>query len=898
MKKRLIHTFLFSSLLLISVFFPTQKSFAAQCYDKNGQGIPLSAISNSSMCTSPNQWLDVAPPTNVTVLGAPAPQQVAVPEKPAWCDGFIDCLFSLSTGALSVAAGKIIAPLLSMLAFVMLKIVSLFMGLAGILLNYTLQETVVNMTARINSVTGINVAWKVIRDLMNIGFIFLLLYEGIKLILSQDNIDSIRKFILGIVLASLLINFSLFFTKVIIDTSNIFTIGIYNIIIGDTDSTGTVATVSTSNAYGGLSNAFMSALGVQEFFSTKSLPLPGGTGGLEDDYSHLTTNIMASILIIITTVVFLAVTFMFITRYIVLIFLLALSPIAYMGMALPGVGSYAKSWWDSLWGQIIFGPLYMIMTWVTLTLIAGNLAQPVDAQSIGVQSMQDTGGFSSSANILFNFTLVIGMTIASLVTAKNFSTKGAKEIGKLSSSITSLAFASTAWAGRKSLGSLGNRLSDSAALQDAANRDRKGEGRIKSAVFGGAARAALYTTKAARNATFDARNASVPTGVLGDLVEGTVGRTKYGKMAGLNDLNIQNVPVMENMSGYTGFGKGGTKGYVDEANESAKRVAKETAEIRNEYELSKATKIIEDGAKEGALADKIEDMEKVLAKLSTKQVESIVAGNEKLLESQSFANAISVKQLEAINKSSDISDSGKGALNKNRFSSIDDIRLASSQLFIDANAKQKAQRSKEEQELVERVNKAKGKIKGLVDSEIELLSSEQLSDESIVSEFRSAQFESIAKNTQFTSSQKKRIKDIRMNPLLNALDKTRTDSSGNSTFDPKPKKVTEMITKGLSAKDVAGLMSTTITYDVTDQNGQIIGEEKDKPLLLHPEVIENLTPGLIKKMMAEMSAEDVTKLREAVDKEISKYPNGIPTTKKGLIKVEKWLGKPESIDFE
>lgn len=335
------------------------------------------------------------------------------------CSGILGWAFCFTTAT----AGKIIAPIISGLAWLIMKILSLFLMIAGLLLNFTLDVTVLQMADRIKGMTGINIAWKVLRDLMNIGFIFMLLYQGIRLIISQDSIDSIRKFIIGIVLASLLINFSLFFTKVIIDASNIATIGIYNTIIGDTDS-------KSTGADRGLSNAFMNALGVQQFFSWDAT---NPIGNVEDDYSHMTSNIMACILIIITTVVFLAISIMFIVRYVVLIFLLALSPVAYMGMAFKGLEKMSSKWWATLWGQVIFAPLYMLMTWVTLTLIAGNFTTSSATIELGSTTV------AASANIFFNFAIIIGLTIASLFIAKDYSTQGAGEVKKFSEGMMSFA---------------------------------------------------------------------------------------------------------------------------------------------------------------------------------------------------------------------------------------------------------------------------------------------------------------------------------------------------------------------------------------------------------------------------------------------------------------------------
>jgi hypothetical protein len=69
----------------------------------------------------------------------------------------------------------------------------------------------------------IDSAWGTIRDFSNMLFIFILLYTGIMTIFGAANW---RKVILQVVFIALIINFSLFFTKVVIDAGNILAVGV------------------------------------------------------------------------------------------------------------------------------------------------------------------------------------------------------------------------------------------------------------------------------------------------------------------------------------------------------------------------------------------------------------------------------------------------------------------------------------------------------------------------------------------------------------------------------------------------------------------------------------------------------------------------------------------------
>ncbi len=70
-------------------------------------------------------------------------------------------------------------------------------------------------------------AWRIIRDFSNIFFILVLLYIAIRMILGLAGAEG-KKMIGYVVVAALLINFSMFFTQVVIDSSNILALIFYN----------------------------------------------------------------------------------------------------------------------------------------------------------------------------------------------------------------------------------------------------------------------------------------------------------------------------------------------------------------------------------------------------------------------------------------------------------------------------------------------------------------------------------------------------------------------------------------------------------------------------------------------------------------------------------------------
>ena len=70
-------------------------------------------------------------------------------------------------------------------------------------------------------------AWRITRDLSNIFFILILLYVAIKIILGLAGHDG-KKIIIWVIIMALLINFSMFASKVVIDSSNVLALIFYN----------------------------------------------------------------------------------------------------------------------------------------------------------------------------------------------------------------------------------------------------------------------------------------------------------------------------------------------------------------------------------------------------------------------------------------------------------------------------------------------------------------------------------------------------------------------------------------------------------------------------------------------------------------------------------------------
>ncbi len=698
-------------------------------------------------------------------------------------------------------------------AFLM-TITSFLLIVSGWLFDYVLQFTVTNMSDNIGTGsaigTSITEAWATVRDIANMVFIFVLLYTAFRTMFLSEYAN-VGKSILNIVIIAILINFSLFFAKVVIDASNIVADGFYRAISSTNEETMKGNTSSDNYVvgtlrYNGISGGYMRMLGLQTIYGTGVLDQPTAS-------KTLLFGTLSGVFMLVAAIIFFMASIMFVARFIILIFLMILSPFAFIAYIIPGSSGKFSEWWQSLLNQAFFAPVFFALTWVAFKVGSKIISAPMGEYGKDFSSLVTNP--KMAMGIIINYVIVMGLAIAALVLSKQLASKGATAgaFGAITGAGGAVALGGSAWLGRTVVGQAGNKFANNAWLQAQANKPRSG---ILGSIAGGAARATLYANKQAASGTFDLRNAKVPTSIIGAAVEGTLGRTKYGKALGLNDINIPDVEVGQRLVGKD-FGTAATKGYKEAKAESDKRVQEREAARTAEWKLAEAKEAVLKGANAPAGSPLIGEMEKALAKLSDKETEALVASNRDLLKSLNFANAISVKQLEALNKSDQFSESEKTRLKDTRFADINAAVLAGTATAIAS---------------------VKGKIKGLSDSELEMIESSHFGDENFVAELRPAQFEFVTtKSSKFTTSQKQTTKNTRIEPLMRAL---RTGNTAN---------IKAFIRK-VDHKTLAGFMNTPGRGGV--------------PIALDRDVLDVYNPKMLTRMADEMNDSDKLTLRAAL----------------------------------
>jgi len=349
--------------------------------------------------------------------------------------------------------------LVTSIGFIFAAIGGFALLLSGMLFNFLLDNTVAEFSSKI--ITGeveaaINVAWEVFRDVANIVIIGMFTFIAISLILGIKEYGE-RKMIARVLIVAVLINFSLLFTKIIIDGSNFVAYQFYRAAQLETEGDYDEASFDTPPP--GVAGAFlksMGATGVIDLFDVLK-----ATQQSEDGYSLKTIifGIVIGVLLLLAAAVLLYGSFLMLARALLLIFLMITAPLAFASWLIPKFAQEGwHKWWDSLLKSAVFAPLLMLFLWVSIKLISGFQGNG----TLGKLMSEEPGALALGTDALFRYLIVLGFLFASIKIASKFSGTIAGFGTVLGAAALPLTFASrgAAMAGRLTLGRWGARAAE------------------------------------------------------------------------------------------------------------------------------------------------------------------------------------------------------------------------------------------------------------------------------------------------------------------------------------------------------------------------------------------------------------------------------------------------------
>lgn len=378
--------------------------------------------------------------------------------------------------------------------------------------------------------TFIPEAWAVVRDISNIFFILILLYTAVQVILGLSH-DS-KKIIAQVVVMAMLINFSMFFTKIVIDSSNVLALIFFNkIAIKGADKAPIPYQPSFNSGVpekdmgGAIASGFNpAALMKPEMFEGRIVPLPGPGNKTAiiptpGPSFYLAIIFISCAIFLYAAYAFFIAAISFLGRLIELWILIIFSPFAFMSSALPALdhieGFGWKRWLDKLLSTAFMAPIFMFFMYVITKIISS-----MDVFT-GMQNTTSTSAISDL--LLIIIPAIISITL--LMKAVSYAKKGG---GQFSSTIMSVGKmvgglalgVATGGAALAATGTLGKLSSKALSAKGEGWKERS----LQGGMGGWAAKMALKATNLGANASFDVRKS--PLGGLAakaglDLSKGT-----------------------------------------------------------------------------------------------------------------------------------------------------------------------------------------------------------------------------------------------------------------------------------------------------------------------------------------------------------------------------------------
>lgn len=294
----------------------------------------------------------------------------------------------------------------------------------GFVLDTAIYHSVVTMD-NIANMKAVETAWRAVRDVGNIVIIFAFLIIGIATILRISSYG-MKSLLARLLIVALLINFSLFFTKVVIDTGNLMSVVFYNQLTNNNQS----ACKRANSSDNCLSANIVSAVKLKTVFEVSNIQDAQISNEYKLDWKQMVfAGIMGVLLLLVAAFVFFAGGIMLIIRIVLLLFLLILSPLAFAAATLPGTQKYFRQWLDTLLRQVFFAPFYLLLLVISLAILSDETLQSL----LNIADSNFGGalrGASQAGQIFLFFAIAMGLMVASLILAKQMGAYGSGMVMK------------------------------------------------------------------------------------------------------------------------------------------------------------------------------------------------------------------------------------------------------------------------------------------------------------------------------------------------------------------------------------------------------------------------------------------------------------------------------------
>ena len=347
---------------------------------------------------------------------------------------------------------------------------SMFAYVASFIFDVGLQVTLSSITYSQDFVTQ---GWTTVRDIANMAFIFMLVYLAIIIVLRADTSNTMRM-LAAVIIVALLINFSFFFSRLVIDGGNLLAVQFYNAISVQTLKTTAQGTAAASHLPAVMANTkdltynIMQLIGVQTLLSSDSFAVAFQKQPEHGFFTNFAIfsfiYIVVAIILAILTFVFISVGIKFLYRVVILWMLIVVAPLAFVAGALndsKGINTRGlfKQWMSLLVGYAFYPAVFLFM-YVLINLFCAQMG----SQQGGLLSSSLKDANLSTGDGIGGFLIPLAVAIASisirlglLVLLLMLTMKAADAVMKKSGSFANAAATTaTNWSANKMIGATGS----------------------------------------------------------------------------------------------------------------------------------------------------------------------------------------------------------------------------------------------------------------------------------------------------------------------------------------------------------------------------------------------------------------------------------------------------------
>jgi hypothetical protein len=288
--------------------------------------------------------------------------------------------------------------------------------LSGLLFDHFIGWFVIGFGSTLTSLgimPFISTGWTIFRDFSNILIIGMFTFIAICTILGIEKYGY-KKLIANVLIIAVLMNFSLLFTKLIIDASNFTAYQFYS----------QMTQSNASTCKDDIACAFLAPIGITSIWNSTG-KITADVGKANGAASGFFFGFVGGVLLAMVALVLLYGVVLMFTRGILIIVLMLTSAVAFATYLIPNFtdSEYGwKGWWKALINCAIFAPVLMLFLSISLAILNGiKPLIPTGADAGGLaQIITDPNQLSKGWTVILTYVISVGLLFASLKISSKF----------------------------------------------------------------------------------------------------------------------------------------------------------------------------------------------------------------------------------------------------------------------------------------------------------------------------------------------------------------------------------------------------------------------------------------------------------------------------------------------